>query len=214
MWNLRMVNFDNFWGVSFVFKFHIFIVLNVLRTSTMWRIGTKFSQMWWIGTKSPHVWRIDTKSAHLWKIGIKSSHVKNWYQNSHVCRSVELVANPHTCEKLIPNITHMKNWYLIATAVSNKTVKNWNRMQNAADLGGGGYFINVRNTRMYAIWYLTSCVFFTKCEILIRNMWRIGTNFSRSVRNSYQFFTVWNLRSVKFAVQPSTRLQSQLAVKV
>ena len=39
----------------------------------------------------------------------------------------------------------MKNWYLIATDVSDKTLKNWNRIQNAADLGGGGYFISVRN---------------------------------------------------------------------
>ena len=29
----------------------------------------------------------------------------------------------------------MKNWYLIVTDASDKTVKNWNRMQNAADLG-------------------------------------------------------------------------------
>ena len=42
-------------------------------------------------------------------------------------------------------ITHMKNWYLIATDVSDKTLKNWNRIQNAADLGGGGYFISVKN---------------------------------------------------------------------
>ena len=53
---------------------------------------------------------------------------------------------------------------------------------------------------VYAIWTLT-CVFFTKCEILVRNMWRIGTNFSCVVRNWYQFFTVWHLRSVKFEVQ-------------
>ena len=32
-------------------------------------------------------------------------------------------------------ITHMKNWYLIVTDVSDKTVKNLNRMQNAADFG-------------------------------------------------------------------------------
>ena len=34
-------------------------------------------------------------------------------------------------------------------------------------------------------------------------MRRIGTNFSRAVRNWYQFFMVWNLWSVKFVVQHS-----------
>ena len=28
----------------------------------------------------------------------------------------------------------MKNWYLIVTDTSDKTVKNWNRMQNVAEL--------------------------------------------------------------------------------
>ena len=32
-------------------------------------------------------------------------------------------------------ITHMKNRYLNVTDVSGNIVKNWNRMQNAADLG-------------------------------------------------------------------------------
>ena len=41
------------------------------------------------------------------------THVKNWYQS----------------------ITDVKNWYLIVTDVSHKTLKNWNRMQNAADSG-------------------------------------------------------------------------------
>ena len=28
MWNLRMVNFDNFWGLTSVLKFHIFLIFN------------------------------------------------------------------------------------------------------------------------------------------------------------------------------------------
>ena len=32
----------------------------------------------------------------------------------------------------------MKNWYLMFTDVNDKTVKNWNIVQNAADSGGGG----------------------------------------------------------------------------
>ena len=55
-------------------------------------------------------------------------------------------------------------------------------MQNAAFfffLGGGegggggggvGGIINVRNTHEYPVRNLTSCVFFTKYEILLRNM--------------------------------------------
>ena len=44
----------------------------------------------------------------------------------------------------------MKNWYFIVTDVSEKTVKNWNRMQISAYFGGGAYFINVRNTGFIA----------------------------------------------------------------
>ena len=47
----------------------------------------------------------------------------------------ELVPNPQTCGNLVQIITDVKNWYLIVTDVSDKTVKNLNRMQNAADLG-------------------------------------------------------------------------------
>ena len=52
-------------------------------------------------------------------------------------------------------ITDVKNWYFIVTDVSDKTVQNWNRMQNSAYCecvcvcvwgGGGGYFIKMRNT--------------------------------------------------------------------
>ena len=68
-----------------------------------------------------------------------------------------------------------------------------------------GVILSMWGIRMYAIWNLTSCVFFTKCEILGQNMWRIGANFSRAVRNWNIFFTVWNLRSVKFAVQQCFR---------
>ena len=62
--------------------------------------------------------------------------------------------------------------YLIVTDVCDKTVKTWNRMQNAADLGGGGgYFVNVRNTH---VWYMyikfDFARIFHKCEILVRNM--------------------------------------------
>ena len=106
----------------------------------------------------------------MWNIGIKT-HTRE-----------ELVQNHHTCENWYQINTDVKNWYLIATDVSDKTVKTLNRMQNAADLWGGGGIL------LYAIWNLTSCLFFTTCEILVRIVWRIGTNFSRAVRNWYLRF--------------------------
>ena len=54
----------------------------------------------------------------------------------------------------------MKNWYLLVTDVSDKNVKNWNRMQNATDLRV--FFVNVMNTHVY---YMK--IDFTKCEILV-----------------------------------------------
>ena len=39
----------------------------------------------------------------------------------------EVVPNPHICDKLV------QDCYLIVTDVSDKTLKNWNRVQNAAD---------------------------------------------------------------------------------
>ena len=62
MWNLRMVNFDNFGLCSNFTSFPFFTVKNwyVFMSSAkdwfdfsqMWRIGTQFSQMWRIGTSS------------------------------------------------------------------------------------------------------------------------------------------------------------------
>ena len=46
-----------------------------------------------------------------------------------------LVRNPHTCDKLVPNYHRCEELVLfIAVDVSDKTVKNWNRMQNAVEL--------------------------------------------------------------------------------
>ena len=47
----------------------------------------------------------------------------------------ELVLKHHTCEKLLPIYHTYKKLVLDLTDVSDKTVKNWNRMQNAADKG-------------------------------------------------------------------------------
>ena len=119
----------------------------------------------------------------------------------------------HTCEELVPNPHTWKigtKFYRCEELVLNRQRCQWQNSEklelnaNAADYGW--YFINVRNTHVpvYAVWNLTSCVFFSQsmrywyeiCDALVRF-------FSRAVRNWYQFFTVWNLRSVQFAFQQS-----------
>ena len=62
-----------------------------------------------------------------------------------------------------------------------------------------GYFINVRNTRVCYMKFDFVRIF-TKCEILVRIMWRIGTNISRTVStfgtksSQCEIDEVWNLR--------------------
>ena len=59
--------------------------------------------------------------------------IKNWYQIlTHVKNWNQIT-------------TDGKKWYLIVIDVSDNTVKNSKRMQNAADCGRGRYFISVRN---------------------------------------------------------------------
>ena len=51
--------------------------------------------------------------------------------------------HPHTCvQNWYQIIADVKNCYLIVTDVSDKTMKNWIQMRNAADflVGGGGVF--------------------------------------------------------------------------
>ena len=65
------------------------------------------------------------------KNGIKLSYVKNGIK-THT--NEEMVPNHHTFEKLVPNYHACEELVLSRTYISDKTVKNWNRMQNAADL--------------------------------------------------------------------------------
>ena len=82
--------------------------------------------------------------------------VKNWYQiiicdkmASKLTRVKNLYLILTHVNNLYQIIKHIKNWYVIVSYATDKTVKNWNRMQNAAYLWGGGeHFINVRNTRV------------------------------------------------------------------
>ena len=62
-------------------------------------------------------------------------------------------------------MTGVKNWYLIVTDVSDQNVKNWNRMQTAADL----FFNNVRYTRVCYMKFDFVRIFH-KSEILVRIM--------------------------------------------
>ena len=83
------------------------------------------------------------------------SDVKNWYHfftnvknRYQILTSVKLGTKSSDVKILNQLITEVKNWYLIFTYVSDKTVKNENRVQNAADLGG---ILSMLGISMYAI---------------------------------------------------------------
>ena len=80
--------------------------------------------------------------------------------------------------------------------------------------------IDVEKYYMYATYNFTMCANFTKCEILVWKMWCIGTNFSRAVKNWYQFSQceiceMWNLRfnraSMPFKPAQGHRLQVNIS---
>ena len=181
MWNLRTVNFDNFWGVKCVVRFHILFFFTC--DGLVWFFsGVKNKYQIFINVKNRY--QILTRMKNQYQI---TTSVEKRYQ---IITYEKLVSKPTRVRNWFQILTHVKNWYQIITEVKNwnsivtnvsvKTVKNWNRMQNAADLGG---ILSMWEIGMYAILNMTSCVFFTKCEILVRNMCHIGTNCSRSARN-------------------------------
>ena len=160
----------------------------------MWRTGTIFlrceelvlnfhkceesvpnSQTCEESVPKPHICEELVANYHSWKIDIKT----------HMCE--ELVPNPRTCEKLALNhhrLVWWENWCFIVTDVSDKTVKNWNRMQNVAAWGGA--ILSMIGIRMYAIWHLPTCVQVP----IFRALWVIGTNSSQ-----FKICELWNLRS-------------------
>ena len=82
--------------------------------------------------------------------------MKNWYQ---------IFTNVNNWYQII---TDVKNWYLIAIDVSNKTVKNWNRMQNAADF----YQCEENACMLYEIGLCTFCLlsmrnWYEICDVLV-----------------------------------------------
>ena len=143
--------------------------------SQMWRICTKFSQMWRNRTKSSHMWRIGTKSSHLLKNSIKTHTCEDQVPNSHTCE--DLVPNSHTCRKLVPN--HHK-WEELVLNRHRCQWQNCEELESNAKCSRFGGISSMWVIRMHAKWNLILCVFFLKCEILVRNMayW-------------YQFFTCY-----------------------
>ena len=95
-------------------------------------------------------------------------------------------------------LTDFKNWYmyLIVTDVSDKTVKIWKRMQNAADLGVF-YQCEEYACMLYEIDFVRIChkvwdigtKYVTYRYQFSRALWGIGTNFSQC-----DIDEVWNLR--------------------
>ena len=68
VWNLRMVNFNNFGGLTSVLKFHIFLIFNCEELVRIRVIGERwfdFSQMWRISTQFSQMWRIGNRSSQL-----------------------------------------------------------------------------------------------------------------------------------------------------
>ena len=61
------------------------------------------------------------------------------------------------------NEINLETWYFIATDVIEKSVKNWNRMQNAADLGifyqceGYACFIKFDFVRIFSYYWYELC---------------------------------------------------------
>ena len=129
-------------------------------SSQMWQLVPFFTIV-----KNRYQLLTQSKSSHLWKICIKSSHVKILYQNSHMWRTgttSKLVPNFRRCDELVRN-RHRRQWQNYEEFGSNA---KWSRL--------GAVMWGIRK---YAKWNLTSCVFCTKCEILVRNMWCISTKF-------------------------------------
>ena len=78
--------------------------------------------------------------------------------------------NYHRCEELVLN-RHRCQWQNCEEMELNAKCSRFR--------SGVGGILSMWGIHMNAIWNLTSCVFFTKCEILVYHMWRIGTKSSQ-----------------------------------
>ena len=162
--------------------------------SNVWRPGTSFIRCEKL-VPNFHKCEKSVPNHQICEKLVSISHVNNGIKTL-TCE--ELVPNDHTCEKLVPKYHRCEELVLNRHRCQSQ---NSEELESNAKRSRFGGILSMWGICMYAIWNLTSCVFFTKYEILVWNMWRLGTNFSRAVRNWYQLFTVWTLRSVKFAVQ-------------
>ena len=100
------------------------------------------------------------------KIGIKSHTCEELVPNPHTCE--KLIPNYQRCEKLVPNYHRCEELVLVVTDVSDKTVKNWNRMQNAADLEGVFYQSDAYAYMLYRAYFSQSVRYWYEiCDVLV-----------------------------------------------
>ena len=115
------------------------------------------------------------------------------FENSKTSSALELltVKDVHIiCYMLSFPSTFIKWWCCTCEELESiKKAKKW----------GVFYRCEEYAWMLYEFWERT--YFSHICEILVWNPWHTGTNSSCAVKNWYQLFTVWNLRSVKFTVQ-------------
>ena len=161
MWNLRMVNFDN---PFYIFNFCEELLRFFSDVTNWYQIFTHAKNRSQILARA----KIRTKSSHLRIIGIKSSHMKNWYQNSNVWRTGTKYS--HMCK----TGTKLSQMWRISTFLTDQELES-----NAKCSRLLGSILSMWGIRMYAIWKLTSFVFFTNCEILVRNIWFFTCDSSR-----------------------------------
>ena len=166
MWNLRTVNFDNFWGLTFMLLVHIFYILtceelvrllsdrknwyqNFTTVKNWYQILTLVKNRYQIlisvnkMVSIHHTWKNWYRNSYMWSTGTKSSHM--W----------KLVPNHDWCEELALN-RHRRQWQNCEELESNA---KWNRFW--------GYLINMRNMHVCNIKFDLVRIF--------HKVWDIGT---------------------------------------
>ena len=101
MWNLRMVNFDNFGGLTSVLKFHIFLIFNCEELVCIRAICEGLVRLF-----------LDVKNWYS-----IFTNVKNWYQFfTPVKKWYSIFTNVKNQYQML---TDVKNWYQFFTGVKN-----------------------------------------------------------------------------------------------
>ena len=126
-----------------------------------------------------HIWKSYIQ-VYIWEL--YKTHMRIVYKGNYIrmiCGEIGLVCED-ICEELVLS-RYRCQW------------QNCEELESSAKysrFGGGGGILSMWGIHMYAKWKLTSCIFFTKCDILVRNMWPNGNKFTHAVRSWYQFFKV------------------------